>query len=177
MTAYNVTIAEPSHTGTAPAKVRLVQNATSSSKTAPQFAPGEPVGWTLGGPYVIQLVTAAPVIGTTFVAGIAEDYSTEGTTLDGIVHVSPIDPNTVYLCNADSTVDTTTQAKYNALVGKRVTFSKSAANNTGVFTVLATDSANNGLVIEYNDIIANPGKIAFTFRVGCAYNAYAASTT
>ena len=170
MTLYNVTMAEPSHAGTSPAKVRLVQNPTGSSVTAPAFAPGEPVGWTLGGPYVIQLVTAAPVIGTTFVAGIAEDYSTESGANDGIVHVSPIDPNTVYLCNANSAVDISTQAKYNALVGKRVTFSKSAANNTGIFTVLGTDGSTYGLVIENSDIIANPGKIAFSFRVGTLYN-------
>lgn len=177
MTNYNVILDLSATHGTQPSKVRQVQNPTASGTTAPAINPGEPVAATLGNQYATPLATSKPIVGTDFVFGISDDTSTESGGNDGIVHVQPIDPKAVYLCNANSAVNVTTQTLYNALVGKRVVFSKSAANNTGIYTVLGTDSANNGLVIENCDIIANPGKIAFSFRLGTAYNAMASGTT
>lgn len=168
---YDIIQAATSQPGTQPAKPRQVQNPTASSVTAPAINPGEPVAATLGNQYATSLATNKPVVATDYMFGISEDYSSESGSNDGIVHVSPIDTNVMYLCNANSAVNISTQTLYNALVGKRVLFSKSAANNTGKYTVLGTDSATNGLVIENNDIIANPGKICFSVRGGAAYNA------
>lgn len=170
MTNYNVILAATAQPGSNPAKVRQVQNPTASSVTAPAINPGEPVAASLGSQYATPLATAKPVVATDFMYGISEGYSTESGANDGTVMVSPIDQNTIYLCSATTLANIATQALYNALVGKRVVFAKSAANNTGIYTVGVADGSTNGLVIENNDIIANPGKIAFSIRNGVAYN-------
>lgn len=170
MSLYNITVGATSQPGTQPAKTRQVQNPTASSVTAPAINPGEPVAASLGSQYATPLATNKPVVATDFMYGISEDYSTESGSNDGIVHVSPIDQNCIYLCNAKVASGVATQTLYNALVGKRVLFDKSAANNTGVYTILVADSSTSGLVIENMDVIANPGKIAFSFRNGVAYN-------
>jgi hypothetical protein len=170
MALYDITADASAVIGTNPSKVRLVQNPTASSVTAPAINPGEPVAATLGSNYATSLATSKPVVATDFLFGISEDYSTESGGNDGIVHVQPIDQKAIYLCNATTPANIATQALYNALIGHRVLFTKSAANNTGKYTVGTSDSSTSGLVIEYNDIIANPGKIAFSFREGLAYN-------
>jgi hypothetical protein len=170
MSLYNVIADATSGVGTKPSKVRQVQNPTASGVTAPAINPGEPVAATLGNQYATPLATNKPVVATDYMYGISEDYSTENGGNDGVVHVTPIDPNVIYLCNAKVASGVATQALYNALVGARVLFDKSAANNTGVYTVLVADGSTHGLVIENNDIIANPGKIAFSIRSGVAYN-------
>jgi hypothetical protein len=58
-----------------------------------------------------------------------------------------------------------TQSEYDALVGKRVLIDLT----TGSYTILATDSANNGCVVQPLDISKQPGKVAFSFRDGCNY--------
>lgn len=156
--------------GTHPSKLRQVQNPTASGTTAPAINPGEPVAATLGNQYATPLATSKPVVATDFLFGISDDTSTESGSNDGSVHVQPIDPKAIYLCNATTPSNVATQALYNALVGHRVLFTKSAANNTGIYTVGTSDSSTSGLVIENMDVIANPGKIAFSFRVGTAYN-------
>lgn len=156
--------------GSKPSKIRIVQNPNGSSVTAPAISPGEPVAATPGSNYVFPLATSKPVAGTDYISGISEDFSSESGANNGIVHVSPVDPGAIYLCTANNTALIATQTLYNALVGARVTFNKSAANNTGVYTVNLTDGSTNGLVVEYSDVIANPGKVAFSFRVGTLYN-------
>ena len=170
MTNNNVTLDLSATHGTQPSKVRQVQNPTASSVTAPAINPGEPVAATLGGQYATPLATSKPVVATDYLYGISDDTSTESGSNDGIVHVQPIDSKAIYLCNATTPANVATQALYNALVGHRVLFTKSAANNTGNYTVGTSDSSTSGLVIENMDVIANPGKIAFSFREGLAYN-------
>lgn len=171
MSLYNITVAATSQPGTQPAKSRQVQNPTASGVTAPAINPGEPVAASLGSQYATPLATAKPVVATDFMYGISENYSTESGSNDGSVVVSPIDTNVIYLCNATVASGVATQALYNLLVGKRVVFAKSAANNTGIYTVGVADGSTNGLVIENMDVIANPGKIAFSIRGAVAYNA------
>ena len=71
----------------------------------------------------------------------------------------------VYICAANAAVDVSTQAKYDALVGKRVKFDKTG----DVYTVLGTDGATFGLVIEDLDALKHVGQIAFSIRAGANY--------
>ena len=58
-----------------------------------------------------------------------------------------------------------TQAEYDALVGARVLLDLTS----GTYTILATDSANNGCVVEPLDISRFPNKVAFSIRAGANY--------
>lgn len=135
----------------------------------PAINPGEPVTKALGQQYVVTCATNKPAVGTDYMAGISMDASTESATVDGSVNVIPVTTGVIYMCAANSAVTITTQAQYNALVGSRVLFSKSAAGNTGIYTVLGTDSTNNGLVIEDLSVTRYPGMIAFSIRNGASY--------
>ncbi len=53
-----------------------------------------------------------------------------------------------------------TQAEYDALVGKRLLIDLTS----GAYTLLATDSANNGLIVMPLNIAKYPGKVAVAFR-------------
>lgn len=167
---YDIILDASDQVGSGPSKVRQVQNPTASSVTAPAINPGEPVAASLGTQYATPLATAKPVVSTDYMYGVSEDYSTESGSNDGVVHVVPINQNRLYLCNVTTASDINTQAKYNALVGHRVVFTKSAANNTGKYTVNTADGSTNGLVIENSDIVVNPGKICFSFRGTLEYN-------
>ena len=154
---------------------------TGSSYTK-AFRSGEPVIKALGTPgsYVTTLgvigsgTTSKPVVGTDYLAGIAAGgnggTSTETRTADGVVDVVRLVPNVVYLGNPSAPTSWDTQAEYDALVGSRVLFSMSSAVPP-VFTILASDSANNGLVVEPLDITKYPGKVAFSLRNGLSYSA------
>lgn len=134
--------------------------------TAASINGGEPTIKPLGTRYVATLATNTPQITTTFFAGIAQSRaSTETASADGVVDVLRPTPGIIYLCKANSAVTITTQAQYNALVGARVLFDKTG----GVYTVLGTDNAFNGLVIEDLDITKYPGMIAFTVRNAANY--------
>ena len=137
-----------------------------------------------------------PVVGTDYLVGIAVGgqpvalgkgagtseagggVSTETDTLNGYVDVVQLVPNVVYLGNADvpatygynTTTGVVTQSTYDALVGSRVLIKQSASTTNPVFTILASDSANNGLVVEALDISKYPGKVAFSLRNALAYN-------
>lgn len=146
-----------------------------ASGAAATIKAGELVLKTLGNQYVVVWTasnSAKPVVATDFVAGLSASTSTDTATADGIVSIYPIVPGTVYLGNVDSTVSNvtagvfTSQANYDANIGKRVLLKTSS---TGVQTILASDSATSGLVIEPLDIAKNPGKIAFSIRGGAYY--------
>lgn len=138
--------------------------------TPPAINAGEPVGKTLGNQYVITLGNAKPVIGTDYMAGISMTTSSETATADGSVQVVPIDGSTIWLLtpNVAATYGvgaTPNQTTYNALVGARVLIQVTS----GVFTLLAADSANNGCVVENSDVVRYPGKVAFSFRGAASY--------
>ena len=129
---------------------------------------GEPVAKALGnssGKTVTQGVTNSPVVATDFWAGIAVSASTQTASAAGTVDVQTLSANTVYLIAPNVAATWNTQAKYDALVGARVLLDLTA----GVFTILATDGATNGCVVEPLDISLYPGKVAFSIRGGVNY--------
>lgn len=129
---------------------------------------GEPVAKALGntsGKKVTALATNAPVVGTDYIIGIAATTSTNTTTAEGTVEVFPDLSGTVYLISPKTSTSWDTQAEYDALVGARVLIDLTS----GSYTILASDSAANGCVIEPLDISKYPGKVAFSFRRGANY--------
>lgn len=129
----------------------------------------EPVSKTLGNEYVITNPTSGQAVATNFLAGVSTSASTETATLDGFVDVAPISAGQIFLIAPAVAATWNTQAKYNALVGSRVLIQKSAAGNTGVYTILAADGATNGCVVEYLDVQKYPGQVAFSFREALSY--------
>ena len=109
---------------------------------------------------------AKPVVGTDFLAGLAMSTSTETTTAAGSVDVMRIVPGVVYLIKPLVAATFDTQAEYDALVGDRVLLDCTAA---GVQTILASDSATSGLVIEPLDVAKYPGLVAFSLRQALSY--------
>lgn len=129
---------------------------------------GEPVAKTLGnstGNVVTAAATNFPVVGTDYCAGIATSTSTQTASAAGTVDVQFLTPGTVYLVAPKVAATWDTQAEYDALVGARVLLDLTA----GVYTILASDSANNGCVVEPLDISLFPGKVAFSIRAGANY--------
>jgi hypothetical protein len=127
--------------------------------------PGEPVSKALGAAVVTPAATNTPAVGTDYFAGIASSTSTNTASAAGKVQVMKLAPGVKYLCQANNTALISTQALYDALVGARVLFDLTA----GTYTVLLTDSATNGLVVEQLDITKYPGKVAFSIRRGATY--------
>ena len=127
--------------------------------------PGEPVVVNaLGDVAVIKFDNNAPVVGTDYVVGIAETTSTNTGALAGIVQVFPMTSQTTYLIKPKVALSTT-QATYDALVGKRVLIDLTA----GTFTLLVADNATYGCVIQALDVTRYPGVVAFAFRAGANY--------
>lgn len=130
--------------------------------------PGEPVAKALGnstGNVVTQMATNKPVVATDFLAGIAMTTSTQTATTAGTVWVYPLIPGTTYLISPKVAASWDTQAEYDALVGARVLIDLTS----GVYTLLATDGATSGCVVEALDVFKYPGKVAFSFRTGVSY--------
>lgn len=137
----------------------------------PIFA-GEPVQRNLGGIVVYPALTSTPVVGTDYYAGIASTNSTNTTTAAGTVEVIPLQSSTTWLGNPDVAASWDTQAEYDALVGKRVLIKNSvtvtATPTSGTYTVLASDSANNGCVVMAMDVFRYLGKVAFALRAAAS---------
>ncbi len=127
--------------------------------------PGEPVSKALGAASVTAMATNKPVVATDFLAGVAATTSTQTASADGEVWVYPVVPGVIYLMKPNSTAAFDTQAEYDALVGDRVLIDLTA----GTYTILATDGATSGCVIEALDVAKYPGKVAFSFRQGVSY--------
>lgn len=124
---------------------------------------GEPVQKSLGntsGSYVTPAVTNTPVVGTNNYAGIASTTSTNTSTLSGSVRVTQLLPGITYLIAPKVAATFATQAAYDALVGARVLLDLTS----GTYTILASDSVNNGCVIMPLSITKNPGQVRFAFR-------------
>lgn len=142
-----------------------------SGGTPPAILAGEPVSKTLGNQYVITNPSSNQVVATNFLAGVATTSSNETASANGTVDVAPISSADIWLiapgvaATWGLTQGSLNQATYNALVGSRVLIQKV----TGVYTILATDSTNNGCVVENLDITKTLGKVAFSFRGGLSY--------
>lgn len=121
---------------------------------------GEPVARALGAVSVTIMATNKPVVGTDYLAGVAMTNSTQTASVAGTVDVLPLNSGITFLMAPNSAAAFDTQAEYDALVGKRVLIDLT----TGTYTILASDSANNGCIIMPLDIAKYPGKVAFAFR-------------
>lgn len=144
------------------------KHAVASGTTA-SIKAGELVLKTPGSAYVTVWTannSAKPVVGTDYVAGISASTSTETASAAGTVEIIPLVPGQIYLANPDVAATWDTQSEYDALVGDRVLLKTTAA---GVQTILASDSATSGLVIQPLDVSKYPGKVAFSVKTGCDY--------
>lgn len=126
---------------------------------------GEPVSKALGAAVVAALATNKPVVATDFMAGISASTSTDTVAAAGTVEVFKMVPGITYLIAPKVAATWDTQAKYDALVGDRVLLDLTA----GVYTILATDNANNGCVVEPLNIAKFPGKVRFSIRNAVSY--------
>jgi len=136
---------------------------------------GEPVQVrTLSTPTVVEpALTNTPDASAHLYVGIAATNSTNTTSASGTVEVNPISSKDAILGNPDVAATWDTQTEYDALVGARVLIKNSvsvtATPTSGTYTLLASDSANNGCVVQPLDIFKNPGKVAFCFRDSTNY--------
>jgi hypothetical protein len=148
---------------------------------------GEPVSLiseTVGSVTVMPTHTSKPVVSSTqgvegtFV-GVAATDSTNTTAVAGTVNVIPVTSDITWLISPATAAtygvgSTPVQATYDALVGKRVLLQNNAevgysyvANvNVGTYSLLASDSAYNGCVVQAKSVYDAPGKVAFAFRRG-----------
>lgn len=129
---------------------------------------GEPVSKALGnstGNVVSAMATNKPVAGTDYLAGIAATTSTDTTSAAGTVKVMKMGTQISYLITPKVAASWDTQAEYDALVGARVLIDLTSST----YTILASDSANNGCVVLPLDITRYPGKVRFAFRAGVNY--------
>ncbi len=140
-----------------------VEYAFDSSTTTVKA--GEPVNKALGSAFVTQAATNQPVVATDFFAGIAATTSTNTSTAVGTVKVTKMVSGQSYLIAPTAPTSWDTQAEYDALVGDRVLLDLT----TGVFTILAADSATYGCVVMPLDIKKYPNKVRFAFRNGVNY--------
>ncbi len=134
---------------------------------------GEPVAQALGGASVYPALTNTPTVGTDYYVGFAATNSTNTATAAGTVNVTPLSTALTYLGNPDVAATWDTQAEYDALVGDRVLIKNSVSvtgtPTSGTYTVLATDSANNGCVVQTLNVFEYPGKVAFAVRGAANY--------
>lgn len=133
---------------------------------------GEPVLKALGtsGSFVGPLTTNQPTIASgSLTAGIAATTGTNTSSANGLVRVTKPTQGLTYLCAPLTAATWNTQAKYDALVGSRVLFDLT----NGTYTITASDSAGNGLVVEPLDISRYPGKVRFSIRPGATYIGFA----
>ena len=137
---------------------------------------GDPVQVRAVGAVTVQpSLTSTPVCSTTagvegLFVGVATTNSTNTATAAGTVYVLPANSDITYLANPDTAASWDTQAEYDALVGKRVLLandvSVTATPTAGTYTILASDSANNGCTVQAMNIAEHPAKVAFAFRKG-----------
>ena len=139
-----------------------------ASGTTASIKAGELILATLGGVAVTAWTAsnkAKPVVATDYCL-VSATTSTETASAAGTVRAIKFVTGISYLLNPDTASSWNTQAKYDALVGKRLLLSTTAGN---VQTILASDSATSGLVVLPMDITTNPGKVRVALRNGLNY--------
>lgn len=136
----------------------VAANSTGADGTVSRIQPGEPVTKVAGAAGVLAAATNAPTT-TLRIVGVASSVSNETASVAGTVNVIPASPGQIWLISPDVAASWDTQAEYNALCGARVLIK----NTAGVYTILASDGASNGCIIEYLDITRYPGKVAFSW--------------
>lgn len=139
-------------------KYKVTANSTGSNGSVSRINPGEPVTKVAGAAGVLAAATNAPTT-TLRIVGVSLDTSNETASVDGTVTIMPSTNGQLFLIAPNVAATWNTQAKYNALCGARVLID----NTTGTYTILATDGASNGCIIEYLDIAKYPGMVCFSF--------------
>lgn len=139
-------------------KYKVTSNSVGADGTVSRIKGGEPVTKVAGAAGVLAAANNAPTT-TLRIVGVAMDTSTETASADGTVTIMPSTNGQLFLANPKVAATWNTQALYNALIGSRVLLD----NTTGTYTILAVDGASNGCIVEYLDIVAFPGKVAFSF--------------
>lgn len=141
--------------------------------TATIILPGEPVVMVAGASSVVKGATGLIALTTPYVpfgtagtglVGVAETTSNNTATAQGEVFVIPTNSQTVWLINATTGSLINTQAKYDALVGDRITIEFVGAAGVGTYTAALDDSPLNGAVVAPLDIVRYPGKVAFVWK-------------
>ena len=122
--------------------------------------PNEPIARALGAVTCTAMGTNKPVVGTDYLLGISSSTSTQTASAAGKVFYTPLLPGQVWDIQIKVSTDINTQAKYDALVGKRVLIDLTS----GAYTLLSADGATYGCVIMPLNIAENPGRVAFAFR-------------
>ncbi len=135
-----------------------------ASGAAASINAGEPVEKLAGVAGVIPAATNFPTT-TLRVVGVAASVSTDTVAASGLVDVIPASPGQIWLIAPKVAATWNTQAKYNALIGARVLIDLTA----GVYSILASDGASNGCIVEYLDIARYPGMVAFSWSPLCDY--------
>ncbi len=136
---------------------------------------GEPVYVVALADSVVQPApTSFPDASAHLMVGIAATSSTNTASAAGTVNVVEVNPSLVYLIAPTTAASWNTQSEYDALVGDRVLIANSATvsatpGNSGSYTVGASDSTNNGCVVQPLDVAKYPGKVAIAFRASCSY--------
>lgn len=125
---------------------------------------GEPVQKAAGTAFVAALSTNSPTT-TNRIVGVSASASTDTVAATGLVDVVPAAPGQIWLIAPKVAATWNTQTKYNNLVGSRVLIDLTA----GVYSILATDGASNGCIVEYLDIVRYPGMVAFSWSPLCDY--------
>ncbi len=126
--------------------------------TVSRIKAGEPVTKAAGATGVLAAVTSAPTT-TLRIVGVAASTSTETASVDGTVTVIPAAPGQFWMVAPATAATWDTQAEYNALCGARVLLQNSA----GTYTMLASDSASNGCIVEWIDVAKYPGMVCFSW--------------
>lgn len=139
-------------------RYKVTANSTGSNGSVSRINPGEPVTKVAGAAGVLAAATNAPTT-TLRIVGVATSTSTETASADGTVNIIPAASQDLWLITPNSSTSFNTQQKYNDLCGARVLID----NTTGTYTLLATDGASNGCIIEWINIADFPGKVAFSF--------------
>lgn len=139
-------------------KFYVAANSTGSDGTISRIKAGEPVTKLAGAAGVIAAATNAPTT-TLRIVGVAAGTSTETASAAGTVDVIPAADGQIWMISPKVAATWDTQAEYNALCGARVLLD----NTSGTYTILASDGASNGCIVEYLDVNKYPGKVAFSF--------------
>lgn len=167
MALGDLTILEPGQLGGRGGRLYNVAAGT------PIYA-GDPVQIrAVGGIVVEPNLTSTPVVSVSagvegLFVGVATTSSTNTTSAAGTVNVLPVNSNVTYLANPDTGTSWDTQAEYDALTGKRVLLKNSVTVSGtptgGTYTLLASDSANNGCTVQAMSVLEHPSKVAIAFR-------------
>lgn len=145
-------------------KYFVAANSAGADGTVSRIKAGEPVMKKAGATSVYAAVTSFPT-STLRVVGVASGTSTETASVTGVVDVIPAAPGQVWMIAPATAATWDTQAEYNALIGSRVLLQ----NSSGTYTALASDSAGNGCIVEYIDVLKYPGMVAFSWSPLCDY--------